>query len=227
MRENKKLFSYFGGKRRIAKKYPNPKHTLIIEPFAGACAYSLLHFEHDVIAIDKSQDIIDLWNWLKQCQPRDILSLPSVKNGEKIPTYLSREEKLLLGFCCNNGSSRPKFTAGRMNFNSWHRDRERIADDLYKIKHWQFYCNDYDKQVRNVTATWFIDPPYVEGGQNYHHNKINYPDLAKWCQNRVGQVIVCENNDADWLPFTPLVEVYGQRKQNKEVIWYNGTIDTE
>lgn len=203
------MFSYFGGKRRIANKYPSPEYKLIIEPFAGAGAYSLLHWEHDVILVDKSHDIIQLWKYLRSCQPKDILDLPSVKNGEKIPTYLAEEERLLLGFCCNNGSSRPKKTAGRMNFNSWHRDRARIANNLHKRKHWQFWEADYT-EIRNVTATWFIDPPYVDGGKNYHHNKINYPSLAEWCQNRLGQVIVCENNEADWLPFQPLVEVTGQ-----------------
>jgi len=217
------MFSYFGGKRRIANLYPSPKHKLIIEPFAGAAAYSLLHWEHDVIIMDKSKDIIRLWKYLRSCQPKDILALPSVKNGEKIPTYLSEEEQLLLGFCCNNASSRPKKTAGRMNFNSWHRDRERIAEDLHKIHHWQIWEGDYT-EVRNVTATWFIDPPYVVGGKNYHHNKINYPELATWCRERLGQVIVCENNDADWLDFKPLVEVRGQSYKNKEVIWTNESL---
>lgn len=213
------MFSYFGTKRRLITKYPDPKHKLIIEPFAGAAAYALRHWRNDVILIDSYEPLIKLWKYLQQVQPKDILALPLVANGEKIPTYLAEEEQYLLGYCCNNASAYPKHVAGRMNFNSWHRDMGRIADDLHKIRHWQIRLGNYD-EIRNVPATWFVDPPYQVGGKYYPKHDIDYSALADWCINRVGQVIVCERQGADWLPFTHLAPAFGQRYLYNEVVWY-------
>ena len=94
---------------------------------------------------------------------------------------------------------------------------------LPKIKHWNIICCDYF-QIQNEKATWFIDPPYQKEGGAYIHNKINYEYLAKWCKNRKGQVIVCENIEADWLPFKPLnkkFQITQTKKQFKEGIWTN------
>jgi site-specific DNA-adenine methylase len=35
------MFSYYGTKKRIVNKYPEPKYDKIIEPFCGAAQYSL------------------------------------------------------------------------------------------------------------------------------------------------------------------------------------------
>jgi len=34
-------------------------------------------------------------------------------------------------------------------------------------------------------------------------------------------VIVCENTKADWLPFTALTEIQGQRVKTTEAVFYN------
>ena len=41
---------------------------------------------------------------------------------------------------------------------------------------------------------------------------------------RLGQVIVCENEGADWLPFSPLADVKATRPNSRsiEVVWTGG-----
>lgn len=216
------MFSYYGRKKKIIKKYPKPKFDTIIEPFAGSASYAYEHWEKNVILVDKFDKIIRIWNYLKKAYPRDITSLPDVENGEYIGNkhqYLCEEERWLIGFCINNASPIPKHTAGRMNFNSWNRDKTRIANELHKIRHWNFVLGDYNC-MGNTEASWYIDPPYQ--CQNlYRHNDINYASLGEWCRSRKGQVIVCENSKADWMDFKPLTELSGQRTRTLEMIWTN------
>jgi hypothetical protein len=35
---------------------------------------------------------------------------------------------------------------------------------------------------------------------------VDYVHLGKWCMERTGQLIVCDNTGADWLPFRPLTD---------------------
>jgi hypothetical protein len=64
------------------------------------------------------------------------------------------------------------------------------------------------------------------GGQFYKHHAINYEELAEWAKARRGQVIVCENGTADWLPFSPLGQGVAVnsglngRKRRPELVWH-------
>lgn len=165
-----------------------------------------------------------------------VLSLPDV-DGYKVRlelvygfSQLSDPEKWLIGFCVNNGSSAPKnVSASTGNFNSWKRDKIRIAKDLHKIKHWGIINGDYSL-APDVEATWYIDPPYIDKGRWYTHGSsdIDYPKLGEWCTSRNGRVIVCENYGAEWLPFEPLIEIPfshfktedDKGKKTVEAIWY-------
>lgn len=216
------MWSYYGRKWSIVSKYPAPEFNTIIEPFAGTASYSYKHWEKNIILLDKYDVIVRIWNYLKQASPQNILSLPDVENGECIKNKYNQllpEERWLIGFCINNASTTPKHTAGRMNFNSWNRDKIRIAKDLYKIRHWEVYLADYT-EINNRESTWYIDPPY-QCQKRYKNNSINYKALAQWCKTRMGHVIVCENSKADWMDFKPLVELSGQRTRTLEVMWTN------
>lgn len=215
------MWSYYGRKKKIVKRYPQPTHDLIIEPFAGTASYAYEYWEHDVVLVDAYPIIIQIWKYLQQASTSDIMKLPDVANGEFIGDkyqWMCDEERWLIGFSMNNGSERPKFTAGRMNFNSWNRDKIRIANDLHKIRHWRLILGDY-RCLDNVNASWFIDPPY-QFQKLYVHNHINYDELAVWCKSRNGQVIVCENSMGTWMDFKPLVELSGQRTKTMESMWY-------
>jgi 16S rRNA G966 N2-methylase RsmD len=103
------------------------------------------------------------------------------------------------------------------------RVRETIAAQVEKIRHWQLIEGDYSQCVLDGPATWFIDPPYQLAGKHYRHGSsdIDFAALAAWCRTREGQVIVCENEGADWLPFEPLDAVKTTRagRRSREVVW--------
>jgi site-specific DNA-adenine methylase len=225
------MWSYYGSKSKIAHLYPKPKFDKIIEPFAGSARYSLLHWDHDITLVDKYEVIVRIWRWLQQCSPQDILSLPSFKEGDRISREMfdCEEQFWLMGFMVNEGVGTPKtkvswMAAKEYSFgNGIEMDKRKIASQLYKIKKWNIVHSSYEC-LGNIEATWYIDPPYQYGGHSYKESnkKLDFHSLAEWCQERKGQVIVCENTKADWLPFRPIRMISGTRNTNTtEAIWSN------
>lgn len=220
------MWTYYGTKKKIAKYYPKPKYDKIIEPFCGAAQYSLYddNWKKDVLLIDKYDVICGIWDYLisEKTTSERILSLPKMEKGDKIDDLkdICQEEKWLIGFCINSASAMPKKTTAL--FNSWDRNKQFIADNLYKVKHWNIKQGEY-YDIDNEECTWFIDPPYQYGGKYYRHSNknIDYDNLAKWCKERKGQTIVCENTKGNWLDFKPLVELNGQLHKTIEAIWIN------
>ena len=100
-----------------------------------------------------------------------------------------------------------------------------IANNLSKIRHWDIKLGDYS-DATNSKATWFIDPPYQVGGKYYKYGTklLDYGFLSSWCKSRLGQVIVCEGEGGDWLPFNSLITSRGNRYQHKEYVWINDNI---
>jgi|SRR5580698_10202290 site-specific DNA-adenine methylase len=220
------MFQYYGSKKILSELYPPPKFAEIIEPFAGSAQYSLRYFDRDVMLIDKYDKIINVWKWLQKCTANDILKLPRFKKGEKLQDlkYLSNEERDYLGFIIRYAMVQPAKTVSQTALKN---RPNRIAyllnvaaESLFKIKHWNIICGDY-RLAENRNATWFIDPPYQRGGHCYKwsNKHIDYGELATWCQTREGQIIVCENEGADWLPFRNFVKVRGIKSHKMELIY--------
>jgi site-specific DNA-adenine methylase len=226
------MFYYYGRKEKVFKYYPTPKYDTIIEPFAGSAVYSLKNFNKNIIILDKDEKIINIWNYLKLATSDEILSLPLLTNGQSLNDEefqnLNTVQKDLISFFTNPSSAQPKRSVGK--FNIWHeKNRKRLSEDVNKIRHWQILLGDYH-DIPNQNATWFIDPPYQGNGGKYykHGNKnINYNELSEWAQSRNGQVIVCENSEANWLPFRPLKQLQGQRHKTVEVIWEKDFINNQ
>lgn len=222
------MWSYYGSKTNLARLYPKPKHKQIIEPFAGTARYSLIHFENDVLLIDKYPVIIKIWKWLQQCSKNDILKLPRLGPGETLNDFSfdCEEAKMLMGFLIAKGIERPRIKPTDRAIihrpNTVNYSLKRIAANLFKIKHWQFIEGDYS-MAPSIEATWFIDPPYQFGGSAYvmSSKKINFKHLAEWSLSRKGQIIVCENTKATWLPFRPMVKQKGSILTTTEAIWSN------
>jgi len=220
-REGFFMFSYFGSKSKLVDLYPKPQYKKIIEPFAGSARYSLKYWENDITIVDMYDKVINLWKYLQQASEKDILNLPNIGNKIKLDTIngITDEERSLIYFCSARGNGYVGSVSG--NFNNWEKDKQRIASDLHKIRHWNIIQGNY-KELNNEEATWFIDPPYqVVTRRNYKHSDIDYAKLSEFCKTRNGQVIVCENDKADWLPFERLNKLNGMVKQTVETIWIN------
>lgn len=213
------MFSYYGTKARLAKYYPAPSCAVLIEPFAGAAGYACMYPDREVKLYDANPKIIAVWKYLIAAKPTDIADLPDVQQGQSVNSFsqLSDAERWLIGFCINPASTCPKVTASQRS--AWGRYKLRIQANVPKVKHWTADNLSW-VDVPNIQATWHIDPPYQKAGKYYYgYSGIDFVKLAAWCRQRDGQVMVCENAGADWLPFKPLVEQQGMTKRQMEVMW--------
>lgn len=219
------MFYYYGRKKKIVKSYPKPIHDTIVEPFAGAAAYSMEYHEKNVILNELNPKIYLAWDFLIKATPSDILNLPLVEKGQCLNNSefdnLTDQEKHVIGLFLNPGSSTPKKSPG--NFCAWNEEnRKLLSEDVLKVKHWKITNCDYH-MCEDIEATFFIDPPYQgNGGQYYQfgNQKFDYEELKNWTLQRKGQIIVCENSEATWMDFKPLIDIKGQRHKTSEVIWY-------
>lgn len=233
----KPFFCLFGGKWRAAPHYPQPEYNEIVEPFAGGAGYSLRYPQKRVTLYDEDPIIAGVWDYLIRVTCKEILQLPE-KIESTVDLPIPQEAKWLIGFWLNKGSVRPcktpsawmrKDTSAGIKPNTyWGKGvRQRIADQIKLIRHWKIYNTTYEL-ASNRKATWFIDPPYnCKAGKLYHYHNINYSTLSHWCQNRKGQVIVCEIHGAKWLPFQPfriIKATAGSRGKgySREVFWQGG-----
>lgn len=226
-------FKYFGSKGDSAKLYPAPEYPTIIEPFAGSMGYSRLHYRYKCNGIDLDEEVISIWKWLQSAKIEEIWEIPTdLLRGQRIDelplsaparAWLSRWQRVGRTTSKENLVSSwgsplqrlhtaqakgvpPEKWAEWMNNGMWGESTKiRVILDRYKWKHWKFFHTDYRK-IPNGKATWFVDPPYQNLGDPYNRGAsgIDYRDLAEWVRSREGQVIVCEQEGADWLPFVTL-----------------------
>lgn len=224
------FFSFYGAKWRAAPKYPAPDHETIVEPFSGAAGYSTRHHERKVILVEKDPIIAGLWRYLIGASADEIRALPL-----EIPTTvrdlgLAPGPSALIGFYCNNGASAPMqspsawMREGKNRGGFWGAEvRERIATQVGAIRHWTIIEGDF-AEAPDVEATWYVDPPYAGAGKHYRVKFNDFERLAAWCKTRRGQVMVCENVGATWLPFEPFAVIKANEsrvggKRSAEALW--------
>lgn len=218
----KPMFSYMGSKYRLARKYGQPEFPTVIEPFAGSAAYSLFWDAQKVILFDINPVICELWKFLIGASKDDILSLPiEFEDISSLP--IPEGAKHLIGFWVGKGRTQPankRSAWGKQYQHSqrcrvWSEScRTRIANQVDKIRSWEIHCDDYSK-CPDIRATWLIDPPYEVKGSFYPFNKLDFEHLAKWCHSRTGQVFVCENDGAQWMPFAKFQTVRGTNGKHR------------
>lgn len=226
------FFGYYGGKWRDAlKNYPEPEFDTIVEPFAGSAGYSLRYASRNVILCDRDPVLVAVWRYLIGVEAKEILSIPDLpRDGSVEDLKISQEAKWLVGFWLNRGTASPRKSPSK-----WMRDgirpgsfwgervRQTIASQVGLIRHWKVHHGNYEDCPAPRTATWFVDPPYELAGQHYRFgsDELDYKSLADWCRSRSGQVIVCENQGAKWLPFRKLADVKTTRADRRsiEVVW--------
>jgi len=209
----KPFWRYYGGKWRAAPRYPAPAYDTIVEPFAGAAGYSLRYPERQVVLVEKYPTICEMWRYLIGAKASEVRRIPEVDDVDDLPPWVPQGARWLVGFSMNSACSTPRRTlsAGRRQLRALHRQfegwtpalRERVASQVDHIRHWRVIEGDYSL-APDMPATWFVDPPYNnKAGSYYVHSRLNYQELAAWCHARRGQILVCENEGASWLPFEP------------------------
>ena len=162
-----------------------------------------------------------------------VFSIPDLQPDWSVDNLkVSQEAKWLVGFWLNRGIASPRKSPSK-----WMRDgirpgsfwgprvRHTIASQVDSIRHWQVHNCSYLECPTPRAATWFVDPPYEGAGRHYRFGSahIDFAALAAWCKSRPGQVIVCENKGATWLPFRELADVKTTRadRRSREVMWLN------
>ena len=222
------FFSYFGSKCRLAKYYPSPQCDEIIEPFAGSAGYSLMYPDRQVSLYEINDSLVELWDYLIHVSESEILSL-SLGPFDKYHPIESEigcvPARALVGFWTTEGqTSASRYPLSKSRGGNWSaRKRQMIASQLDRIRHWKIDKCSFD-QIPDRAATWFVDPPYQEAGGRYKHSRIDYAELARWCQSRSGQTIACEQNNADWLEFDHLATQWNSCNQHyKEIVWTHST----
>ena len=223
------MFNYYGSKKRVAKMYPEPGYRQIVEPFCGSAAYSVLHSDRQVWLNDLNRDVCEIWTWLiRDASVEELWGHHQFHVGDDIRHLaISDSHRLLLSYLVGSLGQQRYYVATQLGLDANRATYKyrvetcirKICQMLLSIRHWQVSCGDY-RDLPNVEATWFIDPPYTQGGHRYKHRIEDYEELAQWCRTRKGEVIVCEKSGANWLPFEPLTRYWGQRSHQVEVMWY-------
>ena len=225
------FFLYFGSKSQLSRYYPAPRFETIVEPFAGSAAYSVRHHHKRVKLFDKDPVVVGIWSFLLRSSARDILALPELELDQRVEDLdVCQEARWLIGRWIDYGAKAPasKRTPWTSDDEHEHRTwgrtvRARLASQVDKIRHWTITEGEYF-DAPELEATWFVDPPYQRGGLQYTMSSagIDFARLGAWCRARPGQVIVCEERGAEWLPFRPFAEIRSVGKNwTGEVVWTN------
>lgn len=221
------MFRYFGSKWAASRYYPKPEYGHIIEPFAGSAGYSHRYPDLKVTLVEKDPVVYGVWHYLLNASDADILHLPDIKAGQStLDLQIPQEARDLIGFWVSVGVSTPRrklskwYTQYPSKLHWGSRARRRIVNQRRRISHWVLVHGEFT-DIASQEATWFIDPPYQIAGKHYKYgNTLDYDFLGFWCENiPLGQVIVCEGEGAEWLPFRDMGEFKSVRGKSKERIW--------
>lgn len=236
----RRFFGYYGSKWRAARKYyPYPKHDTIVEPFAGSAGYALRYYTKNVVLCDIDPIIAGVWEYLIHVKAHEILAIPDIPNDGHVDDLdICEEARWLVGFWLNASAAPCKTPSkwmrdsGRSGSFWGDRVRKTIASQVSEIRHWKVYNRRYEDCPVEWPATWFVDPPYQGAGKYYRFGSkgLDYQSLGTWCRQRNGQVIVCENTGATWLPFQEIGSIRSAKNgyYSAESCWINqqGTKDT-
>ena len=213
------MFYYYGRKKKLVKKYPEPIFSTIVEPFAGSAAYSLHWWENkEVTLIEKDKQVYELWRYLQSASPKNILDMPDLKRGEKTSDFLH-----ILHSASKRAFDYKTITVTKVLEANWNCNKKKIAEQIPFVSNWKILYGDYSISP-DIEATWFIDPPYfgdMGTGYRFGSDSIDYEELRNWIMSLRGQVIVCGSPSDTWLDFEYLsTQSAVNGKQNREGIFH-------
>jgi 16S rRNA G966 N2-methylase RsmD len=227
------VFYYYGAKRRLARYYPAPEHSTIVEPFAGSAGYSMFWAlkrpELRIVLIEKDPRTAAVWTQLLGLTPEQIEAYPVPAIGER-----TADRFVMFAMASNATATCSSLTVTARV----HQEATRMRRGAAQLRRFldgrvTVVCGDYT-EAPDIEATWFVDPPYQAqeraaktanpGGRGYgpgcRNADIDFDALASWCRARRGQVIACENAGADWLPFRHLRDQTNTvGRPTREVVW--------
>ncbi len=223
------MFKYFGSKYKSVGAYPVPAFDTIVEPFAGSAAYAVAHRHvKNVLLFEKDKRVVALWRRLLSGTVTELLKTVDPVAGEM-------SSDLLVAFAAGRTTrdTPERFLVSPRMAQRYRSMVLRIASVLDECRHFKITQGDYT-DAPDKEAVWFIDPPYqhrdgrwdrTRGGRYLHANKdIDFKNLARWCLSRRGQVIVCEQDGADWMPWNKTRPTHnGIHGVYGEVWWTNTT----
>lgn len=244
------FFSYYGMKFRSGRTYPEPIYPDLYEVCAGGAGYATHYPSRNVVLVDTNPIICGVWRYLIGVSELELLRLPLLGTEESVDDLgdVPQEARWLVGFWLGKALASPRRTpAPWMKSGKWpgcfwgDGVRARLAAQLRHIRHWRVIEASYSavwtdpglpgcEVLPRREATWFVDPPYEGKGHHYRGGLPDFGHLGEWCTRRWGQVIVCENEGATWLPFRlhgvhkTLNRKDGQQGYSREVIWTAGTV---
>ena len=207
------MFYYYGAKNMLAKHYPPPKLDLVIEPFGGSAAYGIHHLAKNnklrLIVNEKDPKVFNMWAFLKNTTFSEIENYPLPNVGENTSDFF-----IMTCAASNAVSKCSKMKVSERLRYVFEIQKRRILQRFHLLERIEVTNLDYT-EIINQQACWFIDPPYqlqtivqntpFQNGNGYsvgyNSDSINFSDLASWCISRDGQIIVCEKQGANWLPF--------------------------
>lgn len=222
------LFKWFGSKWQSARRYPEPEHETIIEPFAGGAGYSLNYCDRNVFVADSDPNLFELWSWLIWgASSGDVRDIPiGVPAGTDIRTLnLNRGQQLLFKHWQRTNNVGDCWTIspwGHLPGQWTANTRARVAEEIHAVKHWLTFCTIDQPWSGLGPATWFIDPPYQ---YNYRYRgdlpAFDHAGLAHdvGTIDPASQVIACEavcKNTGlvpDYLPFVHSHESVTSRRK--------------
>ncbi len=223
------FFSYFHVKVGLVNNYTAPSEDdIVIEPFAGAAGYSTFHEARRVYLFDLYPAVVETWQFLISAandqavrkQLEDLPVGPFYRWSNPIPTDVPLGAQHLMGFwetqsqtypsrwqqspkVYESGEPRPKNRGGLWS----QRTKDRIIEQLPKIKEWKVFEASYEDSVDIVKSegldtdkiVWHIDPPYQNGGTRYKKSStgVDFEALGNWVKELDGRVMVCERDPAN------------------------------
>lgn len=226
------FFPFYGSAWEKCRRgfYPEPpSDRVVVECFAGAAGFST-YYEHPRVELcDVDDNVVMTWQYLLRVTESEIRSLPDIAPGQPVDTLgVCEEAQILIGWWLGRGRPRPSKVGG-----DWFRRypgqgrfwsegvRARIARQLSRIRRWRVSHCDYRDAPAPRGCLTFVDAPYFgRPGRGYRHGSriLDYRQLGRWCRERRGTVVVCEQRGADWLPFVGAGSIRSTRGVSREVL---------